>query len=296
MRIFNKQNHLLIVSTILFQTLLIAIINIRILITDDIAIMKGFLPFANAVLLVSSIFVIWSIRQVGESRKKEIESHLLYEHLKNVEDLVKSLHTQHHEHTRHIQTIQAMLYLNEHDTAREYLDGIAEKYWSIEDLIYTQNPALTALLNVKRKVAEINNVAFDFSIKTDISRLKIESWDLCSIVGNLIDNALEAAVNDEQQPRVGIEIKKEDNNCLIYVYNNGTKISSHEIPKIFRPGYSRTSFSTRGFGLYLVKKLVEEYSGSINVITEPRTTFIVSLPLEENTQGGLYGRLVKKGG
>jgi signal transduction histidine kinase len=120
--------------------------------------------------------------------------------------------------------------------------------------------------------------------------------DLCSIVGNLIDNALEAAVNDEQQPRVGIEIKKEDNNCLIYVYNNGTKISSHEIPKIFRPGYSRTSFSTRGFGLYLVKKLVEEYSGSINVITEPRTTFIVSLPLEENTQGGLYGRLVKKGG
>jgi len=274
----NRFNPLLIICTILIETFFIAVINMKIYISENIVNLKSFLPFANLLILFLSGFAVISIRQIWENSKKEIESCLLRDHLQNIKDLTNSLYAQRHEHTRHIQTIQAMLYLDEIDKAKSYLDGIAEDYWNMQDLVYVGNTALTALLNSKRKVAEIKNIAFYFAVKCDISNIEVVSWDLCSIIGNLLDNALEAAVQDNKQPKVSLEIKHENNQFVIYVYNNGTRIHRNQQKKIFTPGYTSKKSTARGFGLYLVKKLVDKYEGTITLVSKPRTTFIVSLP------------------
>lgn len=275
----NRFNPSVAIFTIIFETLFIVIIVLHIFVTPDISHLKKFLPLANVIIVVLSVLVLISIRQIEASSKKEAESQLLKEHLQNVEDLVSSLNTQRHEHTRHIQTIQAMLYLEEIEEAKEYLEGIADNYRVIQDLIYVGNPALTALLNSKRKVAEVRGINFDFSVKCNIENLDILPWDLCSIIGNLLDNALEAAVEKNVDKRVALEIKYEDNNYFVfYVYNNGAKIPDSRKNMIFAPGYTTKNSAGRGWGLYLVKKLVDKYGGTIEVINQPRTTFIVKLP------------------
>ncbi len=273
--------NIFIVLTVLLQTFLLVVINHYIYILDNPENLKILLPFINLIMVSLVIFLLVLIKRLETNAKKKLEINLLRDHLKQIEHLLSSMQSQKHDHTKHIQTLQAMIHLGEIEAAQKYIDGIAENYWYMQDIINVGHPALTALLNSKRKVAEIKKIEFDFSVKCDISQIHITSWDLCSIIGNLVDNAFEAVTENKNHKQVGLELKLEDNNYVIYVYNNGPKLSSKEKLKIFEPGFTTKESIGRGYGLYLVKKLVENYHGNIQVFSNDKTTFIVSIPLKE---------------
>ena len=117
-----------------------------------------------------------------------------------------------------------------------------------------------------------------FSVKCNITNLKMTPWDLCSILGNLIDNAMEAAVQIPDNRRVSLEIKYEANQYVVYVYNNGPPITASQKKKLFQPGYTTKNSEARGYGLFLVNKLVQQHGGTIEVKSGERTSFIVYLP------------------
>lgn len=269
------------------QSLLIVLINQIIYVSENLNYLKSFLPLINLIILVLTVLVLFSIKGIGDNIKKIMEENLLKEHLKQVEGLVTTLQINKHEHARHIQTIQAMLYLEEINSAKEYINGISKTYRHSEDIVYVGNPALTALLNSKRQVAESNRIDFDFAIKCDITSLKMPPWDLCSIVGNLIDNAFEAVVKNNNDRNVGLEIKLEESKHIIYVYNNGAPIPVENQQLIFQEGYTTKTSKTRGYGLYLVKILVDQYEGKIEVRSAKKTVFIISFPIRE--VGGING-------
>lgn len=273
-----KNGRLLIISTILLEAWFIVLVNHQIYLAHNVEDLKRFLPFINLVVLALSVLVVFSIKRLEEGARKLIELNLLKTHLLQVEDMLGASQNQKHEHSRHIQTIQAMLYLEEADKAQEYIEGIAERYRHTGEIIHTGYPALTALLNSKRKVAEVKRIDFAFAVKCDIADISIAPWDLCSIVGNLLDNALEAALQVQTHRRVAVEIKYEHMNYAIYVYNNGPKISEEIKRQLFKEGYTTKSSEARGYGLYLVKKLVDKYEGKIDVLSGDRTAFIVYLP------------------
>jgi len=114
-----KGSRLLIIFTMLLETLFIVLLNQQIYLSKDIGTLKAFLPYANLIVLLLSFLIIFSIKELEKNAKKVMESDLLKTHLLQVEDLLNALQIQKHEHNRHIQTIQAMLYLNEVDKAAE---------------------------------------------------------------------------------------------------------------------------------------------------------------------------------
>jgi sensor histidine kinase regulating citrate/malate metabolism len=121
-------------------------------------------------------------------------------------------------------------------------------------------------------------VEFAFCAKCDLKNIPVKPWDLCSMVGNLLDNALEAVVCTQGPKRMGFEIKHEQGNYIIYVHNSGPRIPDSLKEDIFNLGFTTKGSHARGYGLYLVKKLVEEYGGNIEVISQDKTTFIIYLP------------------
>ena len=179
---------------------------------------------------------------------------------------------------RHIQTLQAMLYLGEIEKATEYIEGISESYWHEVDIVQVGHPAVTALLNSKKQVAQSRGVEFDFSVKCNLAGMRISAWDFCSILGNLVDNALEAVITEPDSKVVTVEIKAEEEFFAIYVYNTGPRITRLQQNNLFKPGYTTKKSDGRGYGLYVVKKLVDSYGGTIEVISDRRTTFIIYLP------------------
>lgn len=270
--------NIVIIITVFIQAFFIIIINHYIFVLGDFNSLKAMLPFVNLFMISLSVFLLYSIKKLETIARRKAETNLLKEHLKQIEELIEAMQTQKHDHTRHIQTLQAMMHLDEIEAAKKYIDGIAESYWYTEEIINAGHPVLTALLNSKRKIAEMKKIKFDFSVKCDFQNIRFSSWDLCSILGNLIDNAFEAVIESAEEKNVGLEIKDENGNFFIYVINNGPKISIVEQKNLFSPGFTTKDSAGRGYGLFLVKKLVDKYGGMVEVVSHDKTTFIILLP------------------
>lgn len=269
------------IFTVLFQSFFTAIVMLEISVVVDNKAIKMFTPFAAIIIFILTILVIVSITQVIDYAKKGEQARILKSHLRTVDELMTTLQAERHEYTRHVQTVQAMLFLGETEKACDYMDGVARRYWNDEGIAYVGEPLLTGLINSKKSMASSVGIDFGFAFKCDPRRLPIEPWDLCSLIGNLLDNAFEAAILEEHgRHSVGIELKDEQNYYVIYVYNTGPKIDNPE--KLFLPGYTSKGSHGRGYGLYIVKQIVEGCGGSIEVFSTPKTTFVVSLPKGEN--------------
>lgn len=279
-----KDKSIFVLFIVLIQSIFIMLINQIFLLSQQTRIVGIEYTTINIIISVFTILVLFSIKGLGDDIKDKVEMSFLKTHLEQMEDLFKALRVQNHEHKRHIQTIQAMVYLDEIASAKEYIDGLSDGYSCTDDIIYVENMALTALINGKRKVAEINNIDFKFSINCSLDGLKIDSWDLCSILGNLLDNAFEAVRKEKDHRLVNLDINCFEENYIIKVSNNGVKISKDEMDKLFEPGYTTKESVGRGYGLFLIKNLLEKYKGSIEVYSTDKTVFKIILPKGEGNR------------
>lgn len=268
----------IVIIAVLIQTMLMVFVNQLVYMSDTIEHVKGFLPFVNILVILITIIVLAFIKEIGKAARREVEVQAMKDNLKQTESLMKVLQSERHEYNRHLQTIQAMIHLGKIDSAIEYMDGLSEQNISSDEVIYLGNPVITVLLNTKSQVAKSKNIKFDFAIKCDVNEIRISPWDLSSILGNLLDNAFEAVLaNGENNRAVGLEIKHEQNKYVIYVFNNGPTISLKIFKKIFNAGFTTKGSQGRGYGLFLVKSLVEQYGGSIELLSTQRTLFKVYL-------------------
>ena len=267
----HKNPSIIIISIVIIQTLIVVLINQNILLAHNIETLKSILPVVNVVTFLLACGVLYLIKQLGDFNRKEIELKLMHNHLNQIEKMHQVQQIKSHEHARHLQIIQSMLHLEEHGVAKKYIDGLAMQKSDSEDFMYVGNYALTSLLNTKQKIAETKGIDFSFSCTCDLSEFYVASWDLCSIMGNLLDNAFEAVVSNNSYKRVSVEIKCNDSNYNLLVYNNGPKLTDTDIKKIFLLGYSTKNTLGRGYGLFITKQLIEKYSGKIDVTSTDKS-------------------------
>ncbi|WP_213818712.1 sensor histidine kinase [Garciella nitratireducens] len=273
----------IVVIAVLIQTMVMVFANQIIYMSDTMEHVKSFLPFINILVILITMIVLVFVKEIGKAAKREIEIEAMKDNLKQTESLMKTLQKERHEYNRHLQTIQAMIHLGEIENVIQYLDGLSEQNMNVHEIVYLGNPVVTVLLNAKSRVAESKNIKFDFAIKCDITEIPISSWDLSSILGNLLDNAFEAVLENEKNNRiVGLEIKYEQGEYVIYIFNNGPSISTKMSPKIFEPGFTTKDSQGRGYGLFLVKNIIEQYGGRIECLSTQRTLFKIHLPERGN--------------
>jgi sensor histidine kinase regulating citrate/malate metabolism len=245
--------------------------------SSDIDKLKEILPVVNIIIVLLVILNIYSISSLQQTAEYRLKAMLLKDHLKQVEALLQNLQEQRHQYGHHLQAIQSMVYLGREKELKEYINGIIGGFKHSDDILHAGHPAITGMINTKSEIAKSQGIHFAAAVKCDLSEINIPSWNLCTILGNLIDNAFEASIA-AKDPRVGIEFKREEGNYAIYVINNGALIGEDEKDKIFDPGYSTKGYLARGYGLYLVKKIVDHYGGNIVLKSGKQITFVVQLP------------------
>jgi sensor histidine kinase regulating citrate/malate metabolism len=200
------------------------------------------------------------------------------EHLQENESLMTDMHTEKHEFRRHIQALQSLIFLNRIDQAKQYIDGIAETYWNTDQGVFIPHPALNSLVNSKLSLAKSQGIEFHVSTSDDFTSLQIDPWDLCSIVGNILDNAIEAALQDKEQPWVELELDHQNGEFMVAIRNNGATISRDDRQRVFEAGFTHKESIGRGYGLYIVQKLVSQYRGKVEVVSGQHTTLMVIIP------------------
>ena len=225
------------------------------------------------VLLCSIVIVISSVC---------VEKFYLYnikEYLTDLENLNIKLRTQRHEYLNEMQVVYGLLELNEYEDALEYLKPIYADIAKVGKALKTSRPAVNALLRAKMEHAEKNQVELFVEVSSALEGIKLEQWDLCKIIGNLVDNAVTAVAVNENEKQVHIHISEDSSFYRISVYNNGPVIPRDKMDLIFKKGYSSKKEQGHGLGLGIIRDIVTLCHGNINVSSqEGKTEFEVVIP------------------
>ena len=146
------------------------------------------------------------------------------------------------------------------------------------------DPVLGALLLGKSAVAAERGIQFRLSPDSRLDGDAGHPRDLITVVGNLIDNALDAVASSPNGgPRwVEVSIRQDDGDVVIKVHDSGPGIALDDTEQIFSEGYTTkvaAPGSRRGLGLALVKQVAARRDGRVTVVNQGGAMFTVCLPL-----------------
>lgn len=202
------------------------------------------------------------------------------ETLNQIEDLNNTLRAQRHDFLNHLQVVYSLIEMNEYKETSDYIEKVYEDIKKVNRVLKTSNPAINGLLQAKQLDCEDRGILVELKIETRLEKLKVPSWEMCRVLGNLIDNAMEAT-EENRNKYLKIEILEESQEYRFFVKNNGKKIPEELISRIFEPGFTTKGEKGQGMGLAISKGIIEKYGGNIAVNTnDTNTTFKVTIPFE----------------
>ncbi|MFA5524566.1 MAG: ATP-binding protein [Tissierellales bacterium] len=231
-----------------------------------------------AISLINCYLVLRDIRFVKDLNLQNI---MKSKSLENITQLNHLLRAQRHDFLNHLQVVYSLIELNEFDEASNYIETVYEDIKKVNKSLKTVNTAINALLQAKLLDCENKGILADLHIDTRLENLLIPSWEMCRVLGNLIDNAIDAVRELREKGFVNIEIEEKDSNYVFTIKNNGKQIPEELKDKIFEPGYTTKKDRGEGMGLAITKSITEKYNGKIFVDSiQSVTIFRVCIPIE----------------
>lgn len=198
---------------------------------------------------------------------KKISSYqqeLIETHYREVDNMYHQIRGWRHDYRNHIQTMKAYAAAEDWDAIKRYLDLLDDDLTTVDTVIKTGNPMTDAILNSKISLAKSKNIQVIADADIPLT-LKSSEIDLCCIIGNLFDNAIEASLKlpeDRRMIRVYMDMR---NTQLCISFTNltaGKKLKKEG--KLFRS----TKGKGHGFGLIRIDAIVERLDGYISCNSE----------------------------
>jgi len=212
--------------------------------------------------------------------KNRSEIHQLGVELTGVKSLVSALRAQNHEYMNKLHSIAGLIQLDRTDEALELL---IEETSDEENMIQflrdnIDDYAVSGLLLGKRSRARELGVHLWIHENSYLEKFVegFSSGDLITLIGNLLDNAIEACEHTEEK-EVCCLIQGSGNSLYIMVKDGGIGIPIEEKETVFQEGYSSKAKEGRGFGLALIKNIVEANQGEINITSKESKGTIIEI-------------------
>lgn len=194
-----------------------------------------------------------------DRRIAEYQNDLITKHCDEVQNIYRTMRGWRHDYHNHIQTLLALS--GDEVKSREYLLNLNDDLTKVDTVLKTGNVMVDAILNSKLSLINSKNIKVNAKAVVP-PELKLSEIDLCVIIGNLLDNAMEACLrqseNEERFIRVFIGVLK--NQLYISVSNSvGGKVK-----KSGKNYISSKNSETHGFGLMRVDRIATKYNGYVN--------------------------------
>ncbi|WP_329306243.1 sensor histidine kinase [Streptomyces sp. NBC_01260] len=189
--------------------------------------------------------------------------------LDSTRGLIDALRAQDHEHANRLHTLLGLLELELHEDAREFVTEVVGVHRATAEQVTekVRDPLLAALLVGKATVAAERGVALRMVPGTLLPDRLVDPRGLVTIVGNLVDNALDAA-SGSGGALVEVGLRAEGRTVVLRVRDSGPGVPPGQRESIFTEGWSTKNLPAhgkRGLGLALVRRLAERQGGSAAV-------------------------------
>lgn len=240
--------------------------------------MRGIYYFCLAVVLILMVCLIRALL-LHERMRRQYEN--LVTSYQQLQSMNETLRSQRHDYLNHMQVVYGMLELQEYEELHHYLSPIYTSLMKTGKAIRTSIPAVNALLMAKLGEAEKEGIDFYIEVKSDLKNLRIEPWELCKVLSNLIDNAITALLDREEERKLVLDISESKEAYLFAVSDNGTPIPKEKRAAIFSPGVTTKKGDGHGMGLFIVSNVLKANHGSIRLESdEEETVFTVQIRKE----------------
>ena len=197
------------------------------------------------------------IDKLIDKRLTAYQRELIEIHYAEVENMYRQMRGWRHDYRSHIQTMTAHAAQGDWDAVSAYLDTLETDLATVDTVVKTGNPMADAILNSKISLARSKGIP----VRADASipvKLKISELDLCVILGNLFDNAIEASqALPEAERLIRVYIDMKGPQLYISFTNFTASKKQRKVGGIFRT----TKGEGHGFGLVRMDTIVKRLGG-----------------------------------
>ncbi len=227
---------------------------------DDIVTVTLFLVF---VITMNSVALIFRIEKKSN---QEIETQLKLQQIEhelelnnNIVEMTDKLSKLRHDMNNHIGVLNALVKTKKYTDLEEYIQQMYEDVELANDLVIKGNKVVAVLLNAKKALAKQKNI--EFSSFVEAQEFNMQNKDICALLGNILDNAIEAAEKCRSKKYVQLMIQKTEEGNVISCEN------SFGIKPIVKKGRfitNKENNQLHGIGTDHIRQIVTKYNGELN--------------------------------
>ncbi len=195
-----------------------------------------------------------------KSKIKNYEEEIIESHYQEVQNMYSDMRGWRHDFKNHLQILKALTDKGDLEAIGHYLNQLEESLIDIEPRLKTGNAMTDAILNSKISLAKSKNIRVVADCHVPVS-LTTSNIDLSIIIGNLLDNAIEACLRIEEDQRfIRIYMDMKNTQLYISITNSAEAYKKPKLGQIFASSKGRN----HGLGLTRIDELVAKYEGYIN--------------------------------
>ena len=195
-----------------------------------------------------------------DKRIAAYQRELVETHYKEVENMYRQIRGWRHDYRNHIQVMKSYASLNDMEAIKRYLDELDTDLSTVDVAIKTGNAMADAILNSKISLARSRQIPVTVDAHIPVA-LKMSELDLCVIIGNLFDNAIEANLALPEEKRM-IRVYMDMKNTQLYMSFTNMTASQKRVKEGGR--FRTTKGEGHGFGLVRVDDIVARYGGYLS--------------------------------
>ena len=200
--------------------------------------------------------------------------------LDTARDLAQELRAQAHEFSNKLHVVGGLIELGRLDDAIRFVAETSLVHQELVDLVQERiaDPALAALLLAKAALASERRVEFRLATDALLPTQITDVRDLITVVGNLVDNAIDAA-SGAPEAWVEVSLHADPGGTAVRVRDSGPGIDAHVVDEIFREGYTTKGGGAHyGIGLALVRQVAQRSGGWVRVANNGGAIFTALIP------------------
>ena len=195
-----------------------------------------------------------------DKRIAAYQRELIETHYREVENMYRQIRGWRHDYRNHIQMMKVLAANGDMDALKAYLDELDTDLNTVDTVVKTGNPMADAILNSKISLARSRNIPTQVDAHIPV-KLKMSELDLCCIIGNLFDNAMEASMALPEEKRL-IRVYMDMKGTQLYIsFTNFT--AAKKLSKVGK-GFRTSKGEGHGFGLVRIDDIVSRYDGYLS--------------------------------
>jgi len=225
---------------------------------------QGTMMILNTVPMIENDKIVGAVASFR--RKHELD--ILAKQLSQVKEYSEMLRAQTHEYSNKLHTIAGLIQIGHEKEALELIGKEAAGYQGLIAFLAkaVPFPVLAAFIIGKYNHAQELRINFEIDPESQLTDVPedLNREKLVTILGNLIDNAFDAALHGKNQPQVSLSMTDSGNDLVFEIGDSGLGIPPELTKKIFHRGFT-TKQQDRGHGLYLVMSALKDLNGEITL-------------------------------